>query len=608
MKRPFHYRLNKKIKGLALWVLNLAAPRSADVRMDLHERPIRKILLVRANFRLGDSVLASSAILLFRRNFPNARIDFVGSLIGKTLFQNLPLDHYYEVFRPFPQAWWAYRGLMKKIRSVGYDLAIDVSGSQSAMGAFIVGFSGTPLRVGLRGKSDRWYNIRIPRPAEINKYRTVSALVATLGLQSDEVFPSLALSGADRAEGARRIEAMVRQGDDPVVGLFVGGRISVGKRWPGRFFLQLVAGLQAQGARVAVFIGPEEKDLIGFFKQRLEPEIPVIHESSLWTFATMVSRCDLFVTCDGGPMHLACAAGARTVAIFLKSDFDRWGPPPSLGRIVYQPGSPSAESVLEVCLQEVSLVSGRLGSRERFAPGTLSEKTRPSTLGRLAQDPSPVSTHGGLSPNSKTPLSGRRAFSWVGCAHLLFYLVMVAYAWFSPPSGLFTEGTWLEAFTDSIGIGSVLAGGFLRIWAVSHAGKHDLSQTPMLVTTGPYAYVRQPIYTGNLLIGLGMIFLAEALVLTPLLLALFAWQHYSVASAEEEFLKEKFGEDFDLYRLSVPKYVPKVMPRKFSLGINFPLMELGAVWGIFLIGFFLEWMESPRHRKLLVHFYHWLLK
>ena len=124
MTVPLHYRLNKKISGLAMWVLNLATLRSADAQVDLRQRPIRKILLVRANFRLGDSLLATPAILLFRRNFPHARIDFVGSSIAKVLFQNLPMDHHYQIARCYPDAWWPYLRLIREIRSVGYDLAV----------------------------------------------------------------------------------------------------------------------------------------------------------------------------------------------------------------------------------------------------------------------------------------------------------------------------------------------------------------------------------------------------------------------------------------------------------------------------------------------------
>jgi len=46
-----------------------------------------------------------------------------------------------------------------------------------------------------------------------------------------------------------------------------------------------------------------------------------VFESSPIDFAAMVSNCDLFVTCDSGRMHLACALNTRTVAIFSKSEF-----------------------------------------------------------------------------------------------------------------------------------------------------------------------------------------------------------------------------------------------------------------------------------------------
>jgi ADP-heptose:LPS heptosyltransferase len=53
---------------------------------------IKKILLVGGLFGMGDSILATPAILLLRHNFPAATIDFVGLRIGKKLFQNLPID------------------------------------------------------------------------------------------------------------------------------------------------------------------------------------------------------------------------------------------------------------------------------------------------------------------------------------------------------------------------------------------------------------------------------------------------------------------------------------------------------------------------------------
>ena len=69
------------------------------------------------------------------------------------------------------------------------------------------------------------------------------------------------------------------------------------------------------------------------FRDALEPKIAIVFEPSARDFAAMISNCDLFVTCDSGPMHLACGLGIRTVAIFQNPNFDHWGPPSSVARI-----------------------------------------------------------------------------------------------------------------------------------------------------------------------------------------------------------------------------------------------------------------------------------
>ena len=148
---------------------------------------------------------------------------------------------------------------------------------------------------------------------------------------------------------------MVSQDQGPIVGVFVGGRKSKAKRWPIKNFCQLITALYLHGVNVVTFFGPEEKNLIGVVSDALDSGIPLIFEPSPRDFAAMVSNLDLFITCDSGPMHLACALRTRTVAIFQKRDFDRWGPPPSLAKIVHQPGACSVEELFTVCLEELFL-------------------------------------------------------------------------------------------------------------------------------------------------------------------------------------------------------------------------------------------------------------
>lgn len=339
-RKAFRYWLDRKIRACLMSVMNRITPGSAEERVDLRRRDIKKILLVRGLFRMGDAILTTPAILLFHKNFPEATIDFVGPRISKVLFQNLPIERHYEVQSRFPKVCWSYFALWKQIRGSNYDLAVDVSGSSAALGSMIVGFSKARFRVGLKGRWDRWFNVRLRRPSTKNKYGNLPELVSSLGLEAELIFPTLILSPREIEQGAKRIQTLIRRDDAPIVGVFVGGRKTRGKRWARESFLELVTKLRAEGTRPIIFVGPEERDLLVYFQQVLRHRTPAIFEPNARAFASLVANCRLFVACDSGPVHLACALRVRTVAIFLNDNFDRWGPPAELGRTVYgaQPG------------------------------------------------------------------------------------------------------------------------------------------------------------------------------------------------------------------------------------------------------------------------------
>lgn len=361
-KIPFICSFNKIIRTLTIRAISLVTGRIKGEHADFHKNKVEKILLVRTTRRMGSSILATPAIFLFRRNFPHARIDFIGNPTSRVLFKNLPINNHFSINNHFPNFLIDCLSLLNKIRSVNYDLAVDVSCSQSAMGSFIIGFSGARLRVGLQGKWDHWFNVRIPRPAEINKYRVLPKLIGAMGLETQEIFPRLILSATEKAEGKKKIETITGGNCKDVVGVFIGGRKLKGKRWSMENFIHLIKALRTQGIKVVVFFGPEEKKSMESFGQtltevRLRKTVPLVFEPSAMCFASMVSNCTLFISCDSGPMHLACALGVRTIAIFQKSDFKRWGPPAKITHIIYKPEGVSVEEVLNVSLEELHNLS-----------------------------------------------------------------------------------------------------------------------------------------------------------------------------------------------------------------------------------------------------------
>jgi protein-S-isoprenylcysteine O-methyltransferase Ste14 len=130
----------------------------------------------------------------------------------------------------------------------------------------------------------------------------------------------------------------------------------------------------------------------------------------------------------------------------------------------------------------------------------------------------------------------------------------------------------LDVWLDLLGVAVIGLGLTLRLWAVGHAGAHTRScklRAPRLVTTGPYACVRNPIYLGNLLIGLGVVVMAESWICLGILFVGFSLEYGAIVSLEEEFLTRTFGEAYLVYVRRVPRWVPKVSALSSTLGGEF---------------------------------------
>jgi len=111
------------------------------------------------------------------------------------------------------------------------------------------------------------------------------------------------------------------------------------------------------------------------------------------------------------------------------------------------------------------------------------------------------------------------------------------------------------------------AGELLRLWAVRHAGgatrtTGEAGAGTELITHGPFAFVRNPLYLGNFLLSLGLCLMAWAWMPWMLLvfIALFALQYGLIISLEEEALQKRFGEIYSAYKANVPRFIPRLTP------------------------------------------------
>jgi protein-S-isoprenylcysteine O-methyltransferase Ste14 len=97
----------------------------------------------------------------------------------------------------------------------------------------------------------------------------------------------------------------------------------------------------------------------------------------------------------------------------------------------------------------------------------------------------------------------------------------------------------------------VVPGVCLRAYASGYVKKNA-----ELATTGPYAYTRNPLYLGSMLIAFGFALASRSVWIALALAALFAIIYIPVIRGEEAFLRSKF-EGFDAYAARVPRLLPR---------------------------------------------------
>lgn len=98
----------------------------------------------------------------------------------------------------------------------------------------------------------------------------------------------------------------------------------------------------------------------------------------------------------------------------------------------------------------------------------------------------------------------------------------------------------------------VVPGVLLRAYASGYVKKNT-----ELTTTGPYAYTRNPLYLGSMLMAFGFALGAHSVWIAFALTVLFAGVYIPVIRSEEEYLRSVFA-DFDRYAAAVPRLLPRL--------------------------------------------------
>jgi heptosyltransferase-2 len=290
-----------------------------------------RILIVQTSF-LGDVVLTTPLIAEVRRRFPEAMLAVLCNPQAAGLLEANPdVDRVilYDKNR-VDRGFGGLRRAAAELRSHRFTLAI--SPHKSLRTSVLLYLAGIPERVGFR-ESAGWflYHRTAKRAAGCHDVERNLSILEALGIEVGECRKELHLpSDAAAIDSVKRLFSSLGVEKDRTIFGINAGSVWPTKRWHLQGFAGLIELLDRKhSGRFLLFGGPQDTDLVAEL-DRLSGHraVNLSGKLGLRELAAALNWCDVFISNDSGPMHMAVARGVPVVAIFCATT-------PSLGFYPY---------------------------------------------------------------------------------------------------------------------------------------------------------------------------------------------------------------------------------------------------------------------------------
>jgi heptosyltransferase-2/heptosyltransferase-3 len=291
--------------------------------------------------RIGDLVMALPALAALRAAAPSAALDLVVGSWNVAIARAIPGIRSVEVLDPDwlarehgGQTMVSLVAAARRWRPRRYDVAINFEPdirsnviAASAGASWTAGFSS--------GGGGALLDLALPVDVSLHTSDNLVTLVRAVagGWSSAEAAAEGRLSLDD--DVVRRAVEHLRGLRPPFVAMHVNGGRAI-KQWPLDRFEAVARWLTEVRGASLVFTGSDaDRASIALVRTKLPLGRSIdVSGVSLVETAALLSRCDLLVSGDTGPMHLAHAVGTPTVAIFGPSDPRRYAPRGLRDRVV----------------------------------------------------------------------------------------------------------------------------------------------------------------------------------------------------------------------------------------------------------------------------------
>ena len=270
---------------------------------------MKRILVCSFSF-IGDAVLSTAIIQPLRRHFPDAHITFlVGPRASDLLATEPNIDAVIVYDNRGEHAGWRGRlRLIKALRRDTFDLVVNLRDSLTArcIGAEHWGM--------VRGESNRH---AVTRYLEVLQKR---------GVDTTGAHPHLQLTKGEQTAAHGFLTEVGWTSEQLLIGIHPGGNW-VYKLWGAENYARVANALvKKRNAAILLFAGPNERELQAQVANMMDVPPILVQTENLRHLAALISMCDVYISNDTGPMHIAAAVDIPVVALFGSTNPVRSGP------------------------------------------------------------------------------------------------------------------------------------------------------------------------------------------------------------------------------------------------------------------------------------------
>jgi heptosyltransferase II len=290
----------------------------------------KNVLVVQTSF-LGDTILTLPLLAEIKRRYPVGKLTLLSTPVGRELLGSYPgIDEVIVDDKRHEDA--GIMGLWRKAKVLEQKrFTLAISPHKSLRSALLLFLARIPYRVGFRQSKGAFlfHALASRNPRSHDVERNLSILEA-LGIPTRECRQSIDFPvGADSKEKNRRLLDAGVDLNRTVIGINAGS-VWPTKRWAPDLFAALIRRLkQDVNCEIVLFGGPEDVDTTTKIQALCGADVVNwCGKTALQDLPAAVSACDLFITNDSGPMHIAVACKVPVVAIFCATT-------PSLGFYPY---------------------------------------------------------------------------------------------------------------------------------------------------------------------------------------------------------------------------------------------------------------------------------